>query len=179
MKSIRRQKQLRKVLEDDLSQLMLKSPWTSYLQENFFTLRMERYVLPIRLDGRGRLPASIIDTSDSGQTLFMEPHKVSEKNKELRDLELSEKLEIIRLFSELTNLVKNNKSELRQNYKAIINFDIFFSQALLAYKMSAVSISLKDEPTVKLRQARHPLLALKKLRLLQMTSALTLKRKKS
>ena len=41
-----------------------------YLQDDYYTLRLGRFVLPMRVDVKGRVPGHIIDSSVSSQTLL-------------------------------------------------------------------------------------------------------------
>jgi len=61
----------------------LNDPATaSMLQEALITQRSGRYVLPLRAEFKGRIPAIIHDQSASGATLFIEPLAVVEWNKQ-------------------------------------------------------------------------------------------------
>ena len=44
-----------------------------HLQDNYYTMRDERYVIPVRLDPRSQVRGIIHGTSQSGQTVFVEP----------------------------------------------------------------------------------------------------------
>ncbi len=159
LSKIRRQKRsLRTRVEQKLKSLLSDGDLEKYLQDDFFTMRSERYVIPIRIDGRGRIPGSILDTSASGQTLFIEPAAIQVLNEELQELEVAEKLEIIRIFRELTREITSADMELSANYTHLIELDVAFSQAAFAHSLEATSIELTTEPTVDLRQARHPLI---------------------
>ena len=43
------------------------------LQDGFFSIRGERYVLPVKSSHRGRVPGIIHNASNSGETVFVEP----------------------------------------------------------------------------------------------------------
>ena len=146
-------------IEQKLQNLCRQNETVSqYLQDDFYTLRSERYVIPIKLDGRGRVDGPIIDTSSSGQTLFMEPKSIAPLNEELRELAVAEKLEIIKIFKKLSAMVATHLSELEENYRSLIELDCLSAQALLAEKLHCNRIELRDEPCLELYQARHPLL---------------------
>ena len=159
LKRVRQQKiGLRKKIEQQIRQLLADQELETYLQDKFFTVRADRYVVPIRLDGRGRIKGSIYDTSDSGQTLYIEPTSIAPMNEGLLELELSEKLEILRIFRELSAMVAEEYEILRGNYERLIEFDILTAKASLAVQLDAVAVELSDAPVLDLRAARHPLL---------------------
>ncbi|MCX6128921.1 MAG: Smr/MutS family protein [Proteobacteria bacterium] len=161
LQRIRAQKlSMRKKIEQLIGQLLSDQELEPYIQDKFFTLRSERYVVPIRLDGRGRVKGSIHDSSDSGQTLYIELAEVRPLNDALLELESSEKIEILRIFKELSSLVAAELEILQSNYSHLIELDILTAEAGLATKLDAGSVKIRREPGLKLSFARHPLLCL-------------------
>lgn len=157
--AIRHQKtQLRKRIEDTITRLMHEQDVMEYLQDDFYTVRNEKYVIPLRLDGRGRIKGHIVDTSDSGQTLFLEPTAIAGMNQDLHDLDVAEKLEIILIFRELSAQVARDLDSIRQNYELMIELDTKTAEALLAVDLDAGSVTISTEPCLNLIQARHPLI---------------------
>lgn len=156
---IRRHKiAVRKRIEDTISRLVHEDTETEkYLQDDFFTVRSERYVIPIRIDGRGRVKGSILDTSDSGQTLYIEPPQIAPINAQLLELELEEKLEILRIFRELSESVAAELDVLKGNYETLIEIDFHSAQAGLAAEIDAGPVKISDHPELNLIDARHPL----------------------
>ncbi|NRA69052.1 MAG: Smr/MutS family protein [Pseudobacteriovorax sp.] len=155
---IRRQKQsIRKTIEKSIKQLLSDHQVEQYLQDKFFTLRSERYVVPMKLDGRGRVQGSIQDTSDSGQTLFIEPESIKPHNDHLLELEVNEKLEILRIFRSLSEQTAAELDILRGDYDAIVELDTLTAQARLAADINGTKVSISSEPKLNLMEARHPL----------------------
>lgn len=159
LQRIRKQKSsLRQRIEEQLRRMLTGPDFDMYLQDDFFTVRSERYVVPIRLDGRGRIQGSIIDTSTSGQTLFIEPAAIQPLNSELLELEVAEKLEILRIFKDLTDLVRQDSDTIQVNYRTIIELDTRTAEARLALQLDAGPVKIVDKPVLKLVKARHPLI---------------------
>lgn len=157
--SIRRKKiSLARKIEDQIKKVLREASVEQYLQDDFFTVRNERYVVPIRLDGRGRVPGTIVDTSDSGQTLFLEPSSVTPLNAEWLENQLAEKLEILRIFKTLSGLAATELDTLRVDYDELIQLDFMTAQAGLATQLDANAVELTSEPVLDLRAARHPLI---------------------
>ena len=50
--------------------------YAATLQDEYYTEREGRFVLPVRSDSRERFNGIVHSTSASGQTLFMEPRSV-------------------------------------------------------------------------------------------------------
>jgi DNA mismatch repair protein MutS2 len=158
LQNIRRQKlSVRKRIEESLKKMLHEGELLPYLQDDFFTVRSERYVVPMRLDGRGRVKGSILDTSDSGQTLFIEPAQIAPINDQLQELDLEEKLEILRIFRELSGKVAGDVEALSVNYSELVELDFLSAQAQLAADIGAGTVDLADAPGLDLIEARHPL----------------------
>jgi DNA mismatch repair protein MutS2 len=156
---IRRNKRgLRKKIEEDLHRLITGNEFEQYLQDDFFTVRSERYVVPIRLDGRGRIKGSILDTSASGQTLYIEPAQIASQNEQLQELDIAEKLEIIRIFRELSSMVAKEVVVLKRNHEELIELDLLSAQAEIACRQGAGMVKIAKVPGVDLRAVRHPLI---------------------
>ncbi|MBM4251407.1 MAG: hypothetical protein FJ146_05515 [Deltaproteobacteria bacterium] len=164
LSAIRRSKvQTRRRIEETLTKLIHgDSELMAYLQDDFFTLRAERYVVPMKLDGRGRVKGMILDTSASGQTLYIEPLAIAPLNAQLLDLDLEEKLEIARIFRELSGLVEKDLDTLKHNYEALIALDVMTAEASLGAALEAGPAKLRDQPGLDLRDARHPLISRQK-----------------
>lgn len=149
---------VRKRIEESLRKLLHEGELLQYLQDDFFTVRNERYVIPMRLDGRGRVKGHIVDTSASGQTLFIEPAAIVPINDQLQELEVEEKLEILRIFRELSTRVASDVETLTRNFDELIELDSMTAEASLAAEIDAGQIQLVDQPVLDLIDARHPLL---------------------
>lgn len=161
LRRIRTQKRiLHKRIEETLGQITRDTEFSNYLQDDFFTIREDRYVVPVRLDGRGRVEGAIIATSTSGHTLFIEPAAISQQNQNLKELELSEKLEIFRILKELTALVRQDSETLQANYLELVSLDLLFAEAQLAFKLDAHTIALSETPVLNLKGAIHPFIKL-------------------
>ena len=149
---------LRKRIEETIDRLLSTPDVADYLQDSFFTVRNEKYVIPIRLDGRGRIKGQIIDTSDSGQTLFLEPASIAQMNQDLHDLDVAEKLEIIRIFRELSAAVAKDLNTIRHDYEALIDLDAKSAEASFAVEIDAGKAEISNDPCINLIEARHPLI---------------------
>ncbi|MFX6186346.1 endonuclease MutS2, partial [Acinetobacter baumannii] len=72
------------------------------IQDRFVTLRRERYCIPVRAGMAQRIPGLLLDESESGATLFIEPLSVVKLNNRLQTLRLQEEEEVNRILRELS-----------------------------------------------------------------------------
>lgn len=156
-------------LTDKLQNLISDPKMQPLLQEPIITQRDGRYVIPLRAEFKGRLKSIVHDQSASGATLFVEPLQVVEFNNQLRELELAERDEIRRLLAELSANIGELAGELEKTVIAIAELDLAFAKAryadglkasepLLAPFQEDRSSEAHPGSTLKLLQARHPLL---------------------
>ncbi|MCR5040894.1 MAG: endonuclease MutS2 [Clostridia bacterium] len=129
-----------------------------FLQESIITTRNGRYVVPVKIEHRGSVKGLVHDTSGSGATVFIEPMSVVEANNEILVLAGKEQQEIARILSELSASVGSLCDVIKHNYHTVVELDMVFAKAKLAYAMKATVPVLNDEREIYLRQARHPLL---------------------
>ena len=76
------------------------------------TERGGRPVVAVRASARGAVPGIVHDTSNSGQTLFVEPFAIVELSNRLRELEGDERDEVARILAELSRQVGDYSGEL-------------------------------------------------------------------
>ncbi len=126
------------------------------LQEQLITMRQDRYVLPVKIEQRAKVPGIVHDTSQSGQTLFIEPLAVVEENNKLRELAIQEEREIERILAVFSQRVSAVAKEILQDVDLLAQADFFWAKARLARQMKASLPELNDRGWINLKQARHP-----------------------
>ncbi|WP_058307158.1 endonuclease MutS2 [Gracilibacillus massiliensis] len=129
------------------------------LSDAIITIRNDRYVLPVKQEYRSAIGGIVHDQSASGQTLFMEPQSVVELNNQLQEARVEEKREIERILKELTIRIAEDEGYLMQNVEALAEIDFIFARAKLSHDMKASRPTMNDDGIIKMKQARHPLIA--------------------
>ncbi len=131
---------------------------SKYLQEAIVTQRDGRYVIPVKSEYKNLVPGIVHDTSSSGATLFVEPMIIVELNNELRVLQSKERAEIDQILSDLSTETSQFAQAIRSSYEMLINLNLIFAKASLAYKMKATLPNINNCGKVYLKNARHPLI---------------------
>lgn len=138
---------------------LIKSPTQSkYLQEALVTQRDGRFVVPVKSEYRSEIKGLVHDTSSSGATLFIEPMAVVEANNEIRVLQAKEKQEVDRIIMELSVKVGDFAESIIYSYRSLVEIDLYFAKASLAYKMKATVPNILQTGEIDLKRARHPLI---------------------
>lgn len=134
-----------------------------YLSEPVVTIRNDRYVVPALARYRNKLGGVVYDQSASGQTLYIEPAGVVEYNNRLRQAQIEERQEMLRILAELSALIAPYRHDIQNNERVLGKLDFINAKAALAHDMKASLPLLSRENHVNLRHARHPLIDPKKV----------------
>jgi DNA mismatch repair protein MutS2 len=149
-------KQARQELVSQLKRLM--HVHADLLRDQYFSERDGRYVIPVRADAHRGIDGVVLDTSASGNTLFVEPRELTSHSNHLR-LALSDVTqEEQRLLRELSACAKELAPELHQAENSCTEADVLSALARWAKRFDAVAILPQNEPILELRAVRHPLL---------------------
>lgn len=146
-------------IEKKLGNLLRDKNYVRAIQESIITIREGRYVIPIKKDYKGKLSGIVLDTSSSGNTLFMEPSTVVEANNQLMSLLVEEKQEEIRILKKITALITQKWNEINDNLNTISQFELVYAKAQVSIKTNSNEVSVNDEGIFNIRKAKHPLLS--------------------
>ncbi len=130
------------------------------LQEEFITLRNDRFVVPVVAGQQRKVYGVIHGASSSGHTLFVEPLETIDLNNELVRLREEEQREVARILRELTELLRSNGPQIQALVAAIGRLDLLFAKAEFASDFECVipRFSADRDRRLALHEARHPLL---------------------
>jgi DNA mismatch repair protein MutS2 len=124
------------------------------------TVRDGRMVIPVLAEYKKRISGFIHDESASGGTIFMEPTTVLEGNNEIRELEYAEKREVVKILTQLTNIIRLNLPDLKEGYSFLGKVDFIRAKARFANEVNGCMPKVIDRPMVNWKDATHPLLRL-------------------
>ncbi len=145
-------------VRESLDKLIRSPTYQKALQDPIVTLREGRFVVPVKAECRAEVAGLVHGASSTGATVFVEPMAVVEANNELRLLAAKEEAEIDRIVAALSAEVGGFCGSLCAGYEQVVALDLIFAKARLADKMRATRPALRQDGTLKLRHARHPLI---------------------
>jgi len=146
-----------------ISQIVNSADNQAFLQDAIVTQRQGRYVVPVKLEHKSRLAGIVHDQSSSGATLFVEPTAIVNMNNKLRELELKEHEEVVRILKELSGRVGEDEAMIKGNQKVLMSLDFAFAKARLACNQKSMRPSINDSGYVDIKKGRHPLIDSKKV----------------
>lgn len=129
-----------------------------YLQDAIYTMRGDRYVLPVKAEYKGAVPGLVHDQSSTGATLFIEPMSLVNLNNEIKELKLKEQAEIERILWALSKKVKDNSDVCSSNMKILLQIDFIFAKGKYASSIDGMMPKVNEDGSFNLVGAKHPLI---------------------
>ena len=145
-------------IKDKLDSILRSSQYKSYFQDALYTMRGDRYVIPIKQEYRHQFPGILHDQSASGATVFIEPMALVNMNNDLKGVISAEQVEVEKILLALSLQVAAAADPIEANCDILAQLDFVFAKARLAFEMHAVRPAVNVQGRVDLRQARHPLI---------------------
>jgi DNA mismatch repair protein MutS2 len=149
---------LRSQIQRSLETILKRAEEAHALQDEFITIRNERYVIPIRNDNRGAVAGVVHGMSSSGQTAFVEPLETIGLNNELVRLRELEQVEITKVLFSITEELREERAALEAMAACVGRIDFVAAKARLAIAQNAIEPKVNGAGRLALKDARHPLL---------------------
>jgi len=150
------------------------------IQDELVTIRGERFVIPVKIEQRRRVPGVVHGSSSSGQTVFVEPIETIEQNNDLVRLLDEEQAEIHRILLGMTRRIGEHAVSIHTSIRTLAELELQFAKARFAEDYACVPVTLTErestpesldsrgdsssrpsmtgEVRLRLHNARHPLL---------------------
>ena len=150
-------------VRQEAERLLRSDEYAPFLQDDFVTLREDRFVLPLRASFKSMGLGIVHDTSRSGETVFVEPTALVELNNRLKVVEIEIRRESRRILEELASEVSRAAESLRQDRAILTRLDVLTAAARLSVACEGEPVEIVDQPILDCRALRHPLLVLRAL----------------
>ena len=150
----------RRLIEESLERFLRAHHEDGTLQEDFVTIRNDRFVVPIVTGRERRVDGVIHGSSGSGRTVFVEPLDTIHLNNELVQLHEEELREVHRLLREFTSRLREHTAAIAATVAALGRLELLFAKAEFAndFGCTVPRLSAQNNRCLVLREARHPLL---------------------
>jgi DNA mismatch repair protein MutS2 len=152
---------LHRALKSQVEALLGDEVLSRHLRDRYYTIRDERYVLPVLASDRAKVPGIVHGASQSGQTLFVEPKPMVELGNELSIAAAMAAEEEERILRELSGAVAEAAGALRRDLEVLSALDLLEAEARLSSELDANAPEVcAPAGGFALRDLRHPLLVL-------------------
>ncbi|HET9599060.1 MAG TPA: Smr/MutS family protein [Anaeromyxobacteraceae bacterium] len=152
---------LHRALKAQVESMLADEHVQMHLRDRYFTIRDDRYVLPILASSRSQFPGIVHNASQSGQTLFVEPDSMVDAGNELTIATAMAAEEEARILRELSEGVARRAPELAADVEILGRLDLFEAEARLASELDAHAPDVApSDAGFELLSLRHPILVL-------------------
>ena len=152
-----KQQHIRKALE----RILRATTELGMIQEEIVTTRDGRMVIPIKAEVKNKFPGFIHSTSATGQTVFVEPSETLTLNNEITELFFEEKREVERILRLLTNQIYDVAVSIQGTVTALAQIDLCYAKARYSIEIKGNKPLLKENGSLIIRDAYHPVLLLR------------------
>ncbi len=147
--------------KDKLNSIMKSNE--KYLSDGFIVTRNGKMTIAVKREYRNRIQGSVIDKSNTGGTVFIEPESVGKIQSAISNLMVEEDIEVKKVLYTLTAMVEDELRFIKVNIEAMETLDFIFAKAKFSIQMNAIPAGITTGSTINLKGGRHPLLQSEKV----------------
>lgn len=155
-----RARSLHQAIQSRIKSILDDPGFSEVLRDDYFSVRNERYVVPIISSFRSRVPGIVHNASGSGQTIFVEPEAVIGLG---NDLSIAQSLvveEEERIYAELSTDLADYVAPLRDTLERLARIDLLEACGSLSDALRSTRPEIDETGAFSLPETRHPLLVL-------------------
>ena len=130
----------------------------NYTENDIISVREGFNCVAIKSNYKNRVDGIVLDSSGTGQTVFVVPKKALELHNELVIAKQEENEEIRRILKEYSEKVALNAPELITIDKELVDFEILYAKTKYGIDNSYITPKIIPEKRVKIINGRHPFL---------------------
>lgn len=153
----REKENLARQIQSSLDRLVNDHQMQNYLQDKYVTTREGRWVLPVRSGSQHSIQGVIHGSSQTKQTVFMEPEVVIPINNRLRQVEVEIEDEIERLLEQLSNYLSTLSDAFSSTKALLVEADELLAKAQWTIMIEGKAIEYSADE-IFLVDIKHPLL---------------------
>jgi DNA mismatch repair protein MutS2 len=150
-------------LKESIHTVLGDAEYADLLQDEYYTIREDRYVLPIKSGHKRHVKGIVHGWSASGATVYIEPEAVMQANNRLLMAQAEVDREVRRILVKLSKQVGGELGAIRRSQAAVVALDLACAAAALSKQLDATRPVITEQREVHLKQARHPLLLLQEV----------------
>jgi dsDNA-specific endonuclease/ATPase MutS2 len=132
--------------------------YSKYLQDNIVSRKNNKFVLAVKSEYRKNVPGILVDKSQTGSTVYIEPEVVSDVQSEMNLLKVEEEQEIYQIFVVLTSILAEKYNEINVSIETMVHIDVLFAKAKYAKAIDGKKVNININNYTKIVEGKHPLL---------------------
>lgn len=161
LKEIRTQIQhSRKAIQENFNRALTTYGQSDFLDEIRETIIEDQRVLAVKSGFKKRVPGRVLGISKTGSITYIQPESVLKHYFKQRESEEEEKKEVDRILRRLTAETAEFQPQLSEYQLYLFDLDLTRAKAKFAEQINGILPKINRHPTLRLREAYHPLLFL-------------------
>lgn len=124
------------------------------------TVYHDRLVLPIVAGVKRSIGGLVHGQSKTGQIVYFEPSSIVEDNNEMTGFSFEERKALLAIFSELTSMVSEEETVLKDIQELLVQMDVRKAKALFAIKIGGDVPVINNEGVLSVKEGKNPQLLL-------------------
>lgn len=145
-------------LEKKCAKLLKHALTNGWLQDRLFVKKEDRYTLPIKTTFQSKIAGEIIERSNRGTTVFIEPESLRKLNDQLILAKSEETAVVYQILASLTGMIAEEADVIGYCMDIIVELDSIFAKAKYSQSIGGKMMMLNEEETLVFDGVRHPLL---------------------
>lgn len=141
-----------------LNKFLTSEKNAKYIQENYYSQRDDRYVVPIKSSARKFVQGTVINSSSSGSTVYVEIDSIKELTVEIVMLKAQEEEECNQILRALSGMILENINAISDAVYIVGKYDFIFAKGKYSVAIGGNEIDIRDDEVIDLKKARHPML---------------------
>lgn len=145
-------------VNSSFNRALTKYAQADLLDEIKETIVENRRVLAVKSMYRKKINGAVLGNSKTGSIVYIEPQETLEFTNELSNLVFEEREEIKRILKALTNFIRPYTELLRSYQQYLITIDVIYAKAKYGISINGVLPLITKDKVLSLQKAYHPLL---------------------
>lgn len=159
LRKVRKQLQLtEKEIQDRLLKFLRHPHNKEMIQESMIVQKGDHYTIPIKASYKNKVSGSIIEQSNKGTTVFIEPSAVEKASTNYQLLRAEEVAEEYQVLAFLTGALAEQEQAIDLMIETVTRLDIIFARAKYSREIQGVTPHINKSEYINIKQGRHPLL---------------------
>ncbi|MEK6190097.1 MAG: endonuclease MutS2, partial [Carnobacterium alterfunditum] len=159
LRKVRKQiRENEKEIQDKLTKFLKNSSNKEMIQDGMIVQKDGHYTVPIKTSYKNKVAGNMIEQSNKGTTVFVEPTAVAKLNEQLIMLKAEEVAEEYQILAELTGYLAEKESIIDFIMETITAFDIIFARAKYSREINGITPKVNKNEVIHIKKGIHPFL---------------------
>lgn len=145
-------------LKSKYQTILSSSAYSRYIQDSVISYKGGRFVIPVKKEYKRQINGRIVETSNTGSTVFIEPAAIGKIQDELNELQIEERQEEHSILCQLSNLVSEHHREIAINKEVLTHYDFVFAKGKFSKSVMGHTVDVNYDGITTIKNGRHPLL---------------------